>query len=216
MANNKTKKCSTCKEEKDLSLFTKYKKSIDGVHNQCRACRKKYNIKNKDKISKKNKEWRENNPEKKKLLDKKYQEKNRDKLKEYNKIYYIENIEKFKIYNKEYCSAHKEEAIERVRRYRETPKGKSSKKNYEHKRRTEKRKGDVSTNQLLELIEKSSECYWCKESLSDKVTHIDHLVPLSRGGLHTISNLRVTCSKCNLKKGNKTPEEYLDYINRIG
>jgi 5-methylcytosine-specific restriction endonuclease McrA len=33
--------------------------------------------------------------------------------------------------------------------------------------------------------------------------HIDHIIPLSRGGRHSIGNLAPACAACNLKKGYK-------------
>ena len=33
--------------------------------------------------------------------------------------------------------------------------------------------------------------------------HIDHIIPVSKGGKTIKSNLRVLCSKCNGKKSNK-------------
>jgi 5-methylcytosine-specific restriction endonuclease McrA len=33
--------------------------------------------------------------------------------------------------------------------------------------------------------------------------HIDHIVPLSRGGLHCYANVQVAHSRCNLRKRNK-------------
>jgi len=35
------KECSKCKEKKDLSFFTKLKKSKDGLSYWCKECRKK-------------------------------------------------------------------------------------------------------------------------------------------------------------------------------
>ena len=33
--------------------------------------------------------------------------------------------------------------------------------------------------------------------------HIDHIKPLSRGGLHCINNIRIVNAEINLKKGSK-------------
>ena len=38
---------------------------------------------------------------------------------------------------------------------------------------------------------------------------MDHLVPLSRGGGHTASNVVPACLHCNSAKGARTPEEWL-------
>jgi 5-methylcytosine-specific restriction endonuclease McrA len=31
--------------------------------------------------------------------------------------------------------------------------------------------------------------------------HIDHVIPVSRGGLHEIGNLQLLTPRCNLRKG---------------
>jgi len=36
---------------------------------------------------------------------------------------------------------------------------------------------------------------------------VDHILPRSRGGQDTWVNLTTACTKCNQKKGNRTPEE---------
>ncbi|SDE38894.1 5-methylcytosine-specific restriction endonuclease McrA [Thermus arciformis] len=36
---------------------------------------------------------------------------------------------------------------------------------------------------------------------------VDHVLPKSRGGKHTWENLVTACRACNLKKGDRTPEE---------
>lgn len=47
-------------------------------------------------------------------------------------------------------------------------------------------------------------CQYCgsKENLT-----IDHVLPSSRGGIDSWENLVCCCTSCNIKKGNKTPEE---------
>ena len=48
------------------------------------------------------------------------------------------------------------------------------------------------------------ECVYCG---SNKELTIDHVIPRSRGGKNSWTNLVTCCQKCNLKKGNKTPDE---------
>ncbi len=51
-------------------------------------------------------------------------------------------------------------------------------------------------------------CHYCGTLLSYETCHIDHAIPRSRHGSDAISNLRASCSTCNLEKGNKTEAEY--------
>jgi 5-methylcytosine-specific restriction endonuclease McrA len=47
-------------------------------------------------------------------------------------------------------------------------------------------------------------CQYCG---SKKRLTLDHVLPRSRGGLHTWDNVVAACEACNTHKGNKTPEE---------
>lgn len=49
------------------------------------------------------------------------------------------------------------------------------------------------------------QCAYCGE----KGDEVEHLIPKRRGGTDRISNLVWACRKCNEKKGNQTPEEFL-------
>jgi 5-methylcytosine-specific restriction endonuclease McrA len=52
-------------------------------------------------------------------------------------------------------------------------------------------------------------CVYCGCGLGRKVDsgkvnyHLDHINPISNGGIHELSNLQVLCASCNLKKGAK-------------
>ena len=48
------------------------------------------------------------------------------------------------------------------------------------------------------------ECAYCG---SKKQLTIDHIIPKSRGGKNTWNNLISSCLSCNLKKGDRTPDE---------
>ena len=49
-----------------------------------------------------------------------------------------------------------------------------------------------------------NQCVYCG---SKKSLTIDHVLPKSRGGKNTWGNLVTCCNPCNIKKGNRTPEE---------
>lgn len=49
-----------------------------------------------------------------------------------------------------------------------------------------------------------SQCVYCG---SKKSLTIDHVLPKSRGGKNTWGNLVTCCNPCNIKKGNRTPDE---------
>lgn len=70
------------------------------------------------------------------------------------------------------------------------------------------------TRQLLyERAEKK--CELCGRKILLKEMTIDHVVPLSMGGLDDVNNLACTCQPCNLFKGNILPDNFLERISLI-
>ena len=46
-------------------------------------------------------------------------------------------------------------------------------------------------------------CYLCGERIAFEEMHLEHLIPLSKGGEHSYANVRASCSFCNLSKGDR-------------
>lgn len=61
------------------------------------------------------------------------------------------------------------------------------------------------------LEQKGIPCYWCGQPSNS----IDHIVPLSRGGIHELFNMKCICNECNLMKRNRTEEEFKLHLQRI-
>jgi hypothetical protein len=80
----KTKICSKCNIEKELSEFSKDKSKKDGLCSQCKICRNEhfeiYKKNNKNKIDKKQKEYRLENIKKSSERNKKYRDNHRNKI----------------------------------------------------------------------------------------------------------------------------------------
>lgn len=50
-------------------------------------------------------------------------------------------------------------------------------------------------------------CYYCKKMTKKAKRHVDHIIPLSKGGSHGIGNLCCACADCNLKKSTSSADE---------
>lgn len=50
---------------------------------------------------------------------------------------------------------------------------------------------------------KQVRCYWCDDNFAPSHCHVDHIIPLSKGGAHDIYNLCVSCADCNRRKHDK-------------
>ncbi len=50
-------------------------------------------------------------------------------------------------------------------------------------------------------------CAYCGKLISISEATIDHIVPLSQGGRSTWENLVNCCTRCNQRKGDRTPEQ---------
>lgn len=186
---NQTKICTKCNEEKPIIKFGTDNQKKDKLSSACKSCNvkkaQKYYLKNKEKI----KEYK-----------RKYTALNRDKISEKQKKYREENKESIAKSKKEWTKKN----IQRRR---------ISSLNYAHRRRNKILKGDATVEQVKHLIDTTTHCYWCKKKLTDY--HIDHYVPLSKGGKHTISNLVLACPKCNLIKNAKDPIKFANENGRL-
>jgi 5-methylcytosine-specific restriction endonuclease McrA len=52
-------------------------------------------------------------------------------------------------------------------------------------------------------------CACCKEDLSKKKPHLDHIMPIARGGSNTDENMQLLCSSCNQSKNAKHPIDFM-------
>jgi 5-methylcytosine-specific restriction endonuclease McrA len=52
-------------------------------------------------------------------------------------------------------------------------------------------------------------CWWCNRKLGGCQTHIDHRIPVCKGGTSNESNLVLACSRCNYRKQDRLPWQFM-------
>jgi len=183
------KKCSTCKEPKELSEFTKNRSTKDGLSYQCKPCRaeskKKWQDKNKDSINEYRREYSKTEDGKRKIKVSRDKWLSSDK----GKIYLDSDIHK-----------------DRVQKWRRESGEMALKGSIE--RAIEKRAYNKDVLFSGERV-KIRELY--KESRDKGFDwHVDHIIPyygvLEDGrcvmGAHRLKNLQILHKDDNLEKGN--------------
>lgn len=58
-------------------------------------------------------------------------------------------------------------------------------------------------------------CYLCLNPIQFRKDHLEHKIPLSRGGTNLYDNLAVACQGCNCRKNCKTEEEFRKAVLNI-
>lgn len=184
-----------------------------------REWRRKWYQKNKSKHAARVKEYLKKNPEKKKLWDAEYRNKYREEI----------NARALK-YSLKYQSEHRDESKikARVRRKLFPEKQRASSKKYalknKHKvyqwaRNRAIKQSGVPVGNLKEIVKLRVDsiadvnvcCAYCGVNLFKKPLHLDHFIPISRGGHHVIENIRIACPPCNLQKNDMLFEEWQEY-----
>lgn len=66
----------------------------------------------------------------------------------------------------------------------------------------------VSGAEIKALKDAYHACVYCMKPLTHQQKTVDHVVPLSRGGLHEIGNLTIACGSCNAAKSDRDADEF--------
>lgn len=135
---------------------------------------------------------------------------NADHLRAHEARRYSENREQRSAAHKQWRDANLERSRERTRTWKAA--NPLVARAHEGRRRAAKRAAateTISAAQIDALIEEfNGLCGYC----SAPWEHLDHYIPLARGGRHTIANLVPACAACNLSKGAKLP--VFEWISR--
>jgi 5-methylcytosine-specific restriction endonuclease McrA len=186
------KTCNYCRIQQPYSNFHK-SPYADGYKPKCKNCVKNYNknyyLAKGDAIRDKVKDYRLQNPSIIKERKKEYHRKNAPKIREKVKDWKINNRQRVRANYRLYAQRHPERINSFAARRR--------------KRIAENGVYKILNKELLFIY--ASNCFYCG---SNKKIEMDHVIPVSRGGRHSIGNLVAACKKCNISKSNKLVMEW--------
>lgn len=168
-----------------------------------------------EKVSRYNAKYRTSNPEREKRRHIEYRDKNPERDKNYSASYRAMNVEKIKASATERREKNAEKEKARHKKYRKENPEKIKIK--AHNRRAKKKAsgGKLSPSLSLMLFAKQrGKCAICKEGLKTGY-HMDHIIPLARGGKNIERNIQLTCKRCNGRKSDKDPIQFMQSLGYL-
>lgn len=146
--------------------------------------------------------------ERKRCLD--YYYSNKPRLMEYEK----KNRHKWVKYHIQYTRKYREMHPEKIKAYRKTERYKFLNQIYQNNRRAKKQAVPIGLKSEIREFYASVRaqlfvnCFYCGTLINGRAAHVEHMMPLCKGGSHDVSNFCIACRDCNLSKGKKTIEEW--------
>jgi 5-methylcytosine-specific restriction endonuclease McrA len=219
------KVCSKCGEAKPATTeyFNLSKRRKCGLYPSCKVCRRVCYLENRERETDRAKAYYEANRERVAAQAKIYRQENHEIVSARNKTYNKANAERIaaqvKAYNganaeriaaqkKAYYEANRERAYARVKAYRKANPGVERAARQRRRARKANAQGTHTVADIRRQYKaQKGRCYYCGVKVDDTY-HVDHVIPLSRGGANGPENLVIACPACNVSKGNKLPHEW--------
>ena len=213
-----TKKCTICHSElpNTNDYFVKAKRGT--LSSACKACHtdhnRLYRERNQEEVRARKRAEILDHPERIRERRQRYKAKHPDNIKERSKRYYWDNREKLLAYDKEYLYANYERELRKRNAYAKAhPEYGRAKSSRYRARKANAPVNDLTIAQWFEIQEAYKyRCVYCPENCwrcrqkKHKLTQ-DHIVPLSKGGSHTFTNVVPACQACNSKKSAGPPKK---------
>lgn len=191
--NNHGCRCHVCKASMSDYQRRRYQALGPADLERRRERSRQYRAANPEKVAESNRRYRERNSAKIAELKRKWRQDNPDSVREYREA----NRDAMSEYRREWNKANPEIRKAQVQRYR-----------------ARKANAEQDGHTYDDMIKRWAQlgydgCVYCD---AGKFEHIDHVIPLSRGGSHTLDNLAPACARCNRAKGSRTVEEFRNKV----
>jgi 5-methylcytosine-specific restriction endonuclease McrA len=229
-----TKRCPSCpsdRGEQPISNFSKDRTTPIGYSYQCKTCagqrRRQHFAETRAVQAERAKAWRQKHPERVKAKKKAEYIRNKARIQQRGKAYRAKNKEKLKQSMQAWYQSH----LDHVKAYRKINRARDrAQENAHHrahpelvaakdaKRRMREQAAAMQriTRQQWDWLKAfyGQRCAYC--GIKPKRLTMDHIIPLARGGTHTLENLIPACKSCNSRKNMKpAPVHQLSLLQLI-
>lgn len=209
-----TKRCTKCGNEYPVTTqyFGRRASAPDGFTFACKACKsahdKQYNQNNAEKIAVAKRNRYIQDKERISASRKEYRVLNRDRI---NK-----NTEQWRRTHPDARAQYRRDNLDREKENQRNHRQRFPEKHRADEARRRARKlgagGTYTRDDILHQLQaQKGRCWWCEAKVGDKY-HVDHLIPLARGGSNDARNIVISCPKCNMSKNDKLPSEWSDRL----
>lgn len=203
-----SKRCIKCAQIKLLDEFGNSKSYASGKKNSCKECCKvqyrEWAAKNSVHLLESNRRCRQNNREQVRAFKNAWNQAHPEKARARTRAWVAANPEKKRANNIAWEKANREKMRAKERKWAANNPQKVAEKNL-------RRQGRVLAKGIFRINKKEVEkllsmpCFYCGEA---KNQTLDHVIPVSRGGAHSIGNLVTACKSCNSSKRDRTIMEW--------
>ena len=194
------KTCSKCKAIKQIKEFSKSKVGKDGVRSQCKACMAAYNVAYRAANRETTAAYYAANRDNKSASQSAWCYANRDAI----SARYAANPGKVAAQQAEYRAANPDKMAAKARNRRARKRNAHGSHTAADIRRIFDAQRGLCANCHARLLKSGKQKF-----------HVDHIVPLVRGGSNWPDNLQLLCKPCNLRKGAKLPEVWAKENERL-
>lgn len=226
------KVCPGCDTAKPRCAFSADRTQADGIQTVCKPCQaartKAWREAHGEEVKRKRYEYNmsEYGRAKRKAYNAEYRRTHKQYFDDYMAVWRVENADHCREYTRQYreCNAdriaiyamtHRAQKAHQARIYRQTNHGKDLARKHKANRRARELIGDAVsiTNEDMAAIRAAQTdkkgrliCWRCHKPITD-TPHLDHFIPLAKGGAHAPGNLHYMHAKCNLNKSDKHPHD---------
>lgn len=207
--------CGKCKAEKPAQEFSRDSKSKDGLQFKCKACVSAHYRENREHVCKRVAAWRIGREDHIAQYMVNYSAANKSRISAYK----AENRERLAKREAEYKAENRERIAAQKAAYRLANPDKRSADERNRRARKRNAEGRHTADDVARIFENQRGlCANCHAKLfksGKQKFHVDHIVPLARGGSNWPDNLQCLCPSCNMAKKAKDPFQWANENGRL-